>query len=531
MTVVSDSDPDSPDDAEDVGEDPNAGGDKRRRRGRRARRRAARAWAAGNRSGGGPETGNDAVSDPGAEVDERAGDGAEPDDPTAEAPDDHPRAEPPPTDEAPDHDADHDAQTEDGAAAEDETQPPPTDEAPDHDAQTEDGAESEEDAGPEPEAGTDPADDSATENEADSTVETGDEAGTHAPTGAEEPPIEAPAPPLHPEPPAWTGDQLRSVAIRALAVSAALGLIGLAVGSFRGGTSVARAEFVYTLDESVPDGFLREDRRLLTQVVTFESDAVLTPVAERFDLTVDQLRGKIDVETLELSEVLRLDVSDGDTGRAVAINRAVLDQYLQVMAEASPVGNSHELALRRVDVADELAAVDAERLALARAAEGDATLEVTQESIQRQIDLKKDRINGLQGLLDDGLVQTLARDRRETVAAELEASRTELSALEAELSAVVDQRAELATATTAEPALLREIARLEAKLATIDDELAERELGPLVASPIRELSEPIVIERTATGAALQGLAASLLISVPFAAWMAHRARRRQLWSA
>jgi len=512
MTVVSDSDPNSSDGAE---EDPTTGGGKRRRLGRRARRRAAKAWATGNRNGnGGLETGNGGEIHPGAEVDDTV--------------DEQPTAD----DAAPYDDVEDD---EPGAA-----HGAVTEAVPGADAETGNEAEAE----TEPEAGTGVDVDRPAEGEGagdggpdERTDEmTATEAAEvdrpdKAPAAAEEPPIEAPAPALHPAPPAWTEGQLRSVATRALAVCAALGLIGLAVGSLRGGTNVARAEFVYTLDESVPDSFLREDRRLLTQVVTFESDAVLTPLAERFDLTVDQLRAKIDVKTLELSEVLRLDVSDGDTGRAVAINRAVLDQYLQVMAGASPVGNSRELALRRADVADELAAVDAERLALARAAERDATLEVTQESIQRQIDLEKDRINGLQGLLDDGLVQTITPARRNGVAAELETSRSELSALEAELSAVVDQRAELATATTAEPALLREIARLEAKLATIDEKLAERELGPLVASPIRELSEPIVIERTATGAALQGLAAGLLIAVPFAAWVAHRTRRRQLWSA
>ena len=53
-----------------------------------------------------------------------------------------------------------------------------------------------------------------------------------------------------------------------------------------------------------------------------------------------------------------------------------------------------------------------------------------------------------------------------------------MAALEAQLLEIGTERAELAAESAGEPALLRDIARLEAKLATIDDELAERELAP-----------------------------------------------------
>ncbi len=327
------------------------------------------------------------------------------------------------------------------------------------------------------------------------------------------------------DPAAWSGRQLASVTQRVLAVLAVMGLIGYGAGALRGSSHVARAEFVYTLDESVPDSFLREDRRLLTQVVTFKSDAVLTPVANRFDLSVDELRAKIDVETLELSEVLRLDVSDGDPDRAVSINRAVLDQYLEVLADATPAGNSTELAQRRVAVAAELAEADAERLALLQAGERDSTLEIQQESVQRRIDLKNEQVNRIQASLDE----SLSAARRDDLAEQLQVAQEELAALEADLFEIVATRAELATQTTAEPALLREISRLETKLATIDQELADRELGPLVASPIRELSEPVVLYRSIHIVGLQGMAIGVLLALPIAALVAYRTRRRELW--
>ncbi|MGB5760888.1 MAG: hypothetical protein WBM50_28490, partial [Acidimicrobiales bacterium] len=329
--------------------------------------------------------------------------------------------------------------------------------------------------------------------------------------------------------PGWSIRQLAAVTQRVLAVFVVLGIIGYGLGYSRGGGHVARTEFVYTLDESVPDSFLREDRRLLTQVVTFKSDAVLTPVAERFDLAVDDLRAKIDVETLDLSEVLRLDVSDPDPDRAVAISRAVLDRYLQVISDAAPAGDNQELDQRRVEIAAQLAEADAKRRALLTAGERDAALEVREDSIRRQINLKNEQINRMQGSIDDSLVQILSSVRRANLVQEMELAQQELALLETDLAAVGTERAKLAVDTTAEPALLREILRLESKLDTIDDELAERELGPLVASPIRELSEPLILFRSAHFAGLQGMAIGLLAALPLAGLLAYRTRKRQLW--
>lgn len=334
----------------------------------------------------------------------------------------------------------------------------------------------------------------------------------------------------------WTTGQLASVLTRALAVVVVLALIGFGLGAMRGPTNVATAEFVYTLDQSVPDSFLREDRRLLTQVATFTSDAVLRPVARQFDVDVEDLRGSIDIETVALSEVLRLQVTDPDAGRALAMNRAVLDQYLLVVNQPAPAGDNRQLTTRRDEIVADLAVADEQRRAIDQRA---SELDVRQQSVQRRIDLTRDRIGQLQGQLDDTIIGAVPRVLAPELATELADVEDELIALETELALIVDERAGLtlppadgsADGSVAPTALDREIERLESELATVDEELSQRQLGPLVASPIRELSEPVVVERSATAAGLQGAALAALAALPIAAWVAYRTRRRQLWLA
>ena len=332
------------------------------------------------------------------------------------------------------------------------------------------------------------------------------------------------------QPPFWSAGQLVAVGRRALAVLIAMAIIGYTLGALRGNSYVARTEFVYTLDESVPDSFLREDRRLLTQVVTFKSDAVLTPVAEDFNLNVDELRAKIDVETLELSEVLRFDVSDADEDRAIALSRAVLNQYLQVITDASPAGDSTaELAQRRADVVAELAAVDDDRENLVEAQQRDIALQVREDSIQRQINLRNDQLSRFQESLDAAVTGNLSTAERTELNEQYEATQLLIADLEADLVDAGSERAALANQTTAGPALLREIDRLETVLTTIDDELSQRELAPLVASPIRELSDPIILFQSRNVFGLQGMALGLLIGFPIAGFIGYRTRKQQLW--
>jgi hypothetical protein len=325
------------------------------------------------------------------------------------------------------------------------------------------------------------------------------------------------------------GVPLSRLARPVTAVFLVFALVGALIGLGQGSEQIVRRELVYTLDESVPDSFLREDRRLLTQVVTMQSDAVLGPVAEQHDLTIDDLRDRIDIETVDLSEVLRLDVRAADEPTALSISDAIIDRYLAVSTESVPADDNDALLERRSSIAEQLDAADTALRSLQQTDADDARLQTTEESLERQIDLARLQIDRLQGLLDDALVQPPVAARQAALRAELTAAETELLALEDQLAEVRVDRAELTAAASAEPSLTRQIERLETDLATIDDELAARELGPLVASPIRELGQPTFTERSEVAGGLRGLAVGLLLAVPVAAVVALVVRRRQLW--
>ena len=315
----------------------------------------------------------------------------------------------------------------------------------------------------------------------------------------------------------------------AVAVLTICALLGLIAGVARATEETVRRELVYTLDESVPDSFLREDRRLLTQVVTMQSDAVLAPVAEQHGLTTDELRDQVDVETVDLSEVLRLDVRAVDPRTARSISDAIIDRYLEVSTEGVSAGANEALLALRTALATELAIAETEFGELQTLETDDARLQTTEESLERQIDLTQLQIDRLQGLLDDGLANPANAQGQGALRTELTAAESDLLALEGQLADVRVDRAELADSATAEPALTRRVARLETDLVTIDDEIASRELGPIVASPIRELGQPTVVNGSAVSSALRGLALGALIGIPFTALVALIVRRRQLW--
>jgi hypothetical protein len=337
-------------------------------------------------------------------------------------------------------------------------------------------------------------------------------------------PAEGPAQPAE----AGAGWELTALARPALAVLTAFALVGLLVGVVRDSGEVVRRDLVYSLDGSVPDGFLREDRRLLTQIVTLESDAVLGPVADQQGMTVEELRSRIDVETVDMSEVLRLDVAASDQATARAISDAVVDQYVVISTTGRSTTNNDALLDRRATIASELATAEDQLKVLRSNEVDDARLLTTEESLERQIDLIRLQIDRLQGLLDDTLVQPTPAARQGALQTELVAAETELTDLEERLAEVRVERAELAEEARAEPSLTRDIARLEGELATIDDELTARELRPLMASPLRELGEPTLVEGSRAASALRGLALGALVGLPVAALVA-ASRRRQLW--
>ena len=97
----------------------------------------------------------------------------------------------------------------------------------------------------------------------------------------------------------------------------------------------ARAELVYLIGQEEPTGFLREDRNLTTQVILLRSRSVLEPVAATEGLTVKGL-DEFQVELVEGSEVIRLEVRDESREAGQAILTQIIDRYTTVSRDIAP---------------------------------------------------------------------------------------------------------------------------------------------------------------------------------------------------
>jgi len=326
----------------------------------------------------------------------------------------------------------------------------------------------------------------------------------------------------------WSIRQMGRLGLRTAVILVLFGSLGGLLFPPPSSNYVSRTEFVYTLDESVPDSFLREDRRLLTQIATLESDAVLTPVADRFGVSTDDVRDAMAVATVDLSEVLRLDVRGPSPDRALALSEAIMAEYAVVASQPPSSDLGAGLGSRRSEIVSSLADADSALLAMKRGRSSGPSLATAEESLERRIDYRSDQVIRLQKLLDDSLVKPISQLRRANLNNELAQAQVTLAALETELSGLRTTITDSEAETTEELALLREIARLEAELGTIDDQLTLRELRPLL-SPIRVLGEPTVVLDDAILDWWRGPAIGLLVALPFAAAVAYRGRQRQLW--
>lgn len=139
----------------------------------------------------------------------------------------------------------------------------------------------------------------------------------------------------------------RNALILLVAASVGAGWIAGALTAFsQPSIYAARAEIVYPIGQELPTGFLRQDRALSTQLVLIRSRAVLGPVAEGRALNVDTLRKRVSASVLADSEVLRIQVRDGDPTQALAIASATADSYLQ-LARAVPTEERTKLETER----------------------------------------------------------------------------------------------------------------------------------------------------------------------------------------
>jgi hypothetical protein len=153
----------------------------------------------------------------------------------------------------------------------------------------------------------------------------------------------------------------------------------------------ARTEIFYELDETRSSGFLREDRRLTTQLVKIESREVLAPVAEANDTTVDELEKKVKPSVIEGSEVVRIQVEDGSRERAQKLAGAVSEQYLKVARPDNLAATEATLAKRLTDInarrAEVVAALESATEAGTTALQSElASLDDERTSVQSRLD-------------------------------------------------------------------------------------------------------------------------------------------------
>lgn len=122
--------------------------------------------------------------------------------------------------------------------------------------------------------------------------------------------------------------------IRLVTVGVVLVLLGagagLGVGALLPKEYAARADVLYLLTREQPTGFLREDRNITTQLVMVQSRSVLEPVAVEFGTSVEELTAAVSAEVVDQSEVLRIEVRDGDPVFAQNVLTAIVDGYLEV---------------------------------------------------------------------------------------------------------------------------------------------------------------------------------------------------------
>jgi uncharacterized protein involved in exopolysaccharide biosynthesis len=98
----------------------------------------------------------------------------------------------------------------------------------------------------------------------------------------------------------------------------------------------ARSEIIYPIAfGQASGGFLRDDQHLATQLVTLKSRQILTPVAAKYHLTVDQLGAKVTAAVLDNSEVIRVQVNDHSPAVAEALVGAIVGGYLKHLPDAS----------------------------------------------------------------------------------------------------------------------------------------------------------------------------------------------------
>jgi capsular polysaccharide biosynthesis protein len=181
----------------------------------------------------------------------------------------------------------------------------------------------------------------------------------------------------------------------AIAVAIAAAGLGAAVAAAQEDRYAAELEILHqygNMDAAA------SERRQATQATLAEGRAVLAPVADQFDVGVDEVSEQLSAELVGASEVLRLRVTDPDPERALAMVSAVGDSYLEVTQETRFEESETEeieviteriegLEQRRADLQQELDDLELERRA--DSAEAGAAVTPSGREQRLQIELQE----------------------------------------------------------------------------------------------------------------------------------------------
>jgi capsular polysaccharide biosynthesis protein len=172
--------------------------------------------------------------------------------------------------------------------------------------------------------------------------------------------------------------------------------VGYLVSYFGQAKYGARSEIYYQLDNSLPSGFLRQDRALSTQLVAIKSREVLLPVAQANGLTVKALSAKVSASVLADSEVLQIEVDDPSRVRAQNLVTAVAAEYLK---RVRPTASADAEKIVRTSIADLDTQRDAVQTQLRTATDA-----ATQTNLNNQLQDIADQRRSLNSRLDQILL-------------------------------------------------------------------------------------------------------------------------------
>jgi uncharacterized protein involved in exopolysaccharide biosynthesis len=163
-------------------------------------------------------------------------------------------------------------------------------------------------------------------------------------------------------------------------------LVGFIIGSSGPKTFAARAEILYEISQERPTGFLREDRSLTTQLALLRSRSVLDAVATATSTPVEKIETALSVQLVGgSSEIIRVEVQDPSSYKALTMVTAIVDRYLTVTREQGTKDALAYLQERRdrlaQDIIEKRNEIDA-RPAVSSGAPGDPRVTASQAELE-----------------------------------------------------------------------------------------------------------------------------------------------------